>query len=364
MPRDRAAAGESASWITRTAMCAEPRNGVLYVFMPPMTRLEDYLELVAAVEATAAGAAPAVISRATSRRATRGSNKFSVTPDPGVIEVNIHPASSWDELVDHTTHLYEAARLAPRHREVHARRPPHRHRRRQPRRARRRDARTTRRSCAGPICCAACSPTGTTTRRSRTCSRASSSARPRRRRASTRRATTRSTRSRSPSDEFARRRLRRRCPPWLVDRLLPQSARRRHRQHPPRRVLHRQAVLARRHRGTPRPPRAARLRDAAARADEPHAAAAAARAGRALLEGTVRAGAPRALGHRAPRPLHAAVLRLAGLRGRARGDRTPPATRSRRSGSRRTSSSASRSAATSPRAASRSSSARRSSPGT
>ena len=153
-----------------------------------------------------------------------------------------------------------------------------------------------------------------------TCSRACSSARPARRRASTRRATTRSTSSRSPSRELARvaEVERRRRPPWLVDRAAAQPADRRHRQHAPRRVLHRQAVLARRPDRPPRPARAARLRDAAARAHEPGAAAAAARAGRALLGRAVPAGAPGALGHRAARPLHAAALRLAGLRRRDR----------------------------------------------
>jgi uncharacterized protein (DUF2126 family) len=102
--------GQSAGWLTRSALCAEARNGVLYLFMPPLERIEDYLELVAHIEATArALGQPVLLEGYEPPRDTR-LHKFSVTPDPGVIEVNIHPSSSWDELVDRTTHLYDAAR--------------------------------------------------------------------------------------------------------------------------------------------------------------------------------------------------------------------------------------------------------------
>jgi uncharacterized protein (DUF2126 family) len=103
---------ESATWITRTALCAEPRNGVLYIFMPPAGRLESYLELVAAIEATAADLSQPVVLEGYEPPRDPRLNSFRVTPDPGVIEVNIHPSRSWDELVGHTTHLYEAARLS------------------------------------------------------------------------------------------------------------------------------------------------------------------------------------------------------------------------------------------------------------
>ena len=100
---------ESAAWITRLAMCAEPRDGRLYIFMPPTQCLEDYLEIVAAVASTAEEMDMPVILEGYEPPADPRLTHFRVTPDPGVIEVNIHPAKSWAQLVDQTTHLYEAA---------------------------------------------------------------------------------------------------------------------------------------------------------------------------------------------------------------------------------------------------------------
>ncbi len=100
---------ESAAWITRTAMCAQPRDGRLYIFMPPLSDVLDYLELVAAIEATAAEQKlPVVLEGYEPPRDPRLA-VLRVTPDPGVIEVNIHPASNWNELVDQATFLYDAA---------------------------------------------------------------------------------------------------------------------------------------------------------------------------------------------------------------------------------------------------------------
>ena len=118
--------GESASGLTRTALCVEVRDpqrangpkaesehggksGVLYVFLPPLKHLEDFLELLAAIEATAAALQMKVVLEGYPPPRDPRLKILQVTPDPGVIEVNIHPASSWEQLVDHTEFLYDAA---------------------------------------------------------------------------------------------------------------------------------------------------------------------------------------------------------------------------------------------------------------
>ncbi|MDB5511419.1 MAG: dehydrogenase [Enterovirga sp.] len=94
----------------RTALATEVRDGTLCVFMPPLERVDEYLELVAMLEDAATelnqplhieGYGPPYDPRV---------ETIKVTPDPGVIEVNVHPAKSWREAVDITTSLYAEAR--------------------------------------------------------------------------------------------------------------------------------------------------------------------------------------------------------------------------------------------------------------
>lgn len=98
--------------VPHTALCVEARNGRIHIFMPPLTTLEHYLELVAAIEATAESLAIPVVLEGYEPPRDYRIERLMVTPDPGVIEVNIHPSKSWDELVEKTHIIYEQAHLS------------------------------------------------------------------------------------------------------------------------------------------------------------------------------------------------------------------------------------------------------------
>ena len=127
---------ESAGWLSRTALCVEVRDpqrangpkakaeaaaasaglksvrgetGAIYIFMPPMERLEDYLDLLTAIEATAQALNLKIVLEGYAPPRDPRLKMLAVTPDPGVIEVNIHPAYNWGELVAHTEFLYDIA---------------------------------------------------------------------------------------------------------------------------------------------------------------------------------------------------------------------------------------------------------------
>jgi len=116
---------KSDAGVVRTAVCVEVRDprrangpkaeaqgsasGVIYVFMPPLPTLENYLDLVAAVEATARALGVKIVLEGYPPPRDPRLKLLQVTPDPGVIEVNIHPAHHWGEVVAHTEFLYQAA---------------------------------------------------------------------------------------------------------------------------------------------------------------------------------------------------------------------------------------------------------------
>lgn len=110
-PQD-ASPQQSSQVFIRTALCVEQRDGHLHVFLPPLVKLENYLDLINAIEAAAVELGVKIILEGYEPPHDPRLQRIQVTPDPGVIEVNIHPSESWDQLVKNTTTLYEQARLA------------------------------------------------------------------------------------------------------------------------------------------------------------------------------------------------------------------------------------------------------------
>jgi len=93
-----------------TSLCVELRDGHAHVFLPPLTELEHALELIGVVEAAAEELGLAVVVEGYPPPSDPRLRHLVLTPDPGVIEVNIHPAASWSDLVERTTTLVAEAR--------------------------------------------------------------------------------------------------------------------------------------------------------------------------------------------------------------------------------------------------------------
>jgi uncharacterized protein (DUF2126 family)/transglutaminase-like putative cysteine protease len=98
-----------ADGIVRTALCVEPRDGTLCVFLPPLPDLESFLSLMTAIEDVAGEQSRPVQLDGYGPVHDPRLKRLAVTPDPGVIEVNIHPAATWQEAVQTTLGVYEDA---------------------------------------------------------------------------------------------------------------------------------------------------------------------------------------------------------------------------------------------------------------
>ena len=96
----------------RTALCVEAREGIIYIFLPPLHYIEHWLDLLASVERTAALLKMPVRVEGYEPPRDYRVERLVVSPDPGVIEVNIHPSRNWKELVHNIDVLYEQARLS------------------------------------------------------------------------------------------------------------------------------------------------------------------------------------------------------------------------------------------------------------
>ncbi len=96
--------------LIRTALVVEPREGRLWVFIPPVNSTEDYIDLLAAIENTASALRMPVLIEGYPPPPDPRLRHIKLAPDPGVLEVNIHPATSWREAVGITQTLYEQAR--------------------------------------------------------------------------------------------------------------------------------------------------------------------------------------------------------------------------------------------------------------
>ncbi|UMB60250.1 transglutaminase family protein [Lutibacter sp. A80] len=99
-------------YFVRTALCSEVRDGKLYLFLPPLDSAEIFLDLIASIELTARELKIPVIMEGYEPPKDSRLESMKITPDPGVIEVNVHPTHNWKDLADNTFTIYEQAKLS------------------------------------------------------------------------------------------------------------------------------------------------------------------------------------------------------------------------------------------------------------
>ena len=113
LPRtEPSAVVDGSDWEPTTAIVGEVRNGRLHVFLPPLEELDDFLELIQRVEAAAAAVGQPVVLEGYAPPVDARLRTLSVTPDPGVIEVNVQPTASFGEQAELLSTIYEQAGLA------------------------------------------------------------------------------------------------------------------------------------------------------------------------------------------------------------------------------------------------------------
>jgi uncharacterized protein (DUF2126 family)/transglutaminase-like putative cysteine protease len=107
-----AAVVEDADSAPTTAMVAEIRDGLLYIYMPPTDELEHFVDLISRIEVAAAKVDCPVVIEGYGPPPDPRIRSMTITPDPGVIEVNVAPTASFAEQKQQLETLYEQARLA------------------------------------------------------------------------------------------------------------------------------------------------------------------------------------------------------------------------------------------------------------
>ena len=108
-PTIRATVVDPQQTPSRTTLVVEPRDGHVRVYLPPLEQAEKFVELVAVLEGVAAETGTALVFEGYEPPPDPRLQSLLITPDPGVLEVNLHPADNWAELAETTVTTHRLA---------------------------------------------------------------------------------------------------------------------------------------------------------------------------------------------------------------------------------------------------------------